>query len=237
MGYHGALDGQQRGHFMKHGRLIALISQKGGAGKTTLAMQLAAGLVERGHAVAVADLDPQESALRWSEACPEGMPFPAPVERLSGGDAEFDESLAALGRRRDFVVLDCPPSIEHPHVLAALDRVDLALVPVVPSPPDLWSARAVERLILLKMAERKRLRGALVPNRVQRTALSASVLEVMREFSLPVLAATLAQRNAYAQSAVAGGSVFRLGRAAEAAQLEVDRLAAAVTEMLKGAPD
>lgn len=49
--------------------LIALISQKGGSGKTTVAMQLAAGLALEGYRVALADLDPQESASRWCRWC------------------------------------------------------------------------------------------------------------------------------------------------------------------------
>src|SRR5690606_259938 len=96
---------------------------------------------------------------------------------------------------------------------------------------DLWSTRAVERLILLVQQRRRALRAALLPNRVQRTALAGDVLEVMREFSLPVMPVALAQRTAYAQSAVQGGSVFQLGRAAQAAREEMTRLAAAVIDM------
>lgn len=217
---------------MKRSKLVALISQKGGAGKTTVTMQLAAGLAERGFSVAIADLDPQESALRWSESASPEKPFPALVARI-GGDAEaLRVQVKALGHKCDFVLLDCPPSIEHPHSEGALDLADLALVPVVPSPPDLWSARAMERFILSRMNLRKGLTGALLPNRVQRTALSGSVLEVMRDFSLPVIGAALTQRNAYAQSAVLGGSVFQMGKSAQAAQEEVERLVSAVLGLL-----
>ena len=218
---------------MKGAQLIALISQKGGAGKTTLTMQLAAGLARAGHRVAIADLDPQESALRWSEAAALTQAFPAQVSAIGGDAKGIAASLKTLAQSAQFVLLDCPPSIEHAHTDAALELVDLALVPVVPSPPDLWSARAIERLILQRMAARKGLKGALLPNRVQRTALSSSVLEVMRDFTLPVLAAALTQRNAYAQSALAGGSVYALGRSAEAAQQEVDRLVTAVLGVLR----
>lgn len=217
---------------IRHCKLIALISQKGGAGKTTVTMQLAAGLAARGHVVGVVDLDPQESALRWAESALPDKPFPATVVPMTGDVDALREALNDFVRKRDFVLFDCPPSIEHPHALAALQLADLAVVPVVPSPPDLWSARAVERLILQQMDRNRALKGVLLPNRVQRTALSGTVLEVMRDFTLPVLDTPLYQRNAYAQSAVTGSSVFQLGRAAEAAQQEVDRLAAAVTELL-----
>ena len=66
------------------------------------------------------------------------------------------------------------------------------------------------------------LRGALLPNRVMRTALAGDVLDVLQDFELPVLDVALSQRSAYALSAVRGTSVFGLGRAAAAAQEEVD---------------
>ncbi|MBW7862504.1 MAG: AAA family ATPase [Rhodocyclaceae bacterium] len=216
-------------------RVIALISQKGGAGKTTVAMQLAAGLVARGHTVAIADLDPQESAVRWAESASAEAPFPARVRALQGEGAALAKEVRKLARLASIVLLDCPPSIEHPHARAALDLADLALVPVVPSPPDLWSARAVERLILQTIAVRPQLRGAMLVNRAQRTALSGSVIEVLREFELPVLRAGFSQRNAFAQSAVIGGSVLDLGKAAESAQIELMRVVDAVlAEMEKG---
>ena len=77
------------------------------------------------------------------------------------------------------------------------------------------------------------LRGALVPNRVMRTALAGDVLDVLHDFSLPVLDAALSQRSAYALSAVRGTSVFGLGRAAVAAQEEVGQLVAAVLKLIE----
>lgn len=210
-------------------RIIALSSQKGGSGKTTVVMQLAAGLALRDIRVAVVDLDPQESASRWCESAPDGAPFPAEVLRLQGTTTDLKRMLRPLKARADVVLLDCPPAIEHPHTTSALDCADLAIVPVVPSPTDLWSTRAIERLIL----DRRKLAGVLLPNRVTRTALADDVLVVMRDFELPILDAALFQRSAYAQSAVRGGSVFSLGRSALAAQQEVEQLVSAVLKHFK----
>lgn len=82
------------------------------------------------------------------------------------------------------------------------------------------------------MEKRRGLRGGLLPNRVMRTSLAADVLDVMRDFSLPVLGAALSQRSAFAQSAVLGASVYDLGRVAAAAQEEVDQLISAVLDQL-----
>lgn len=209
-------------------RIIALLSQKGGSGKTTVTMQLAAGLALAGYRVAVADLDPQESASRWADSAAGEAPFPAEVMQLRGSADDMRQALRAASNRADFVVFDCPPSIDHPHTASALELCDLALVPVVPSPTDLWATRGMEKLILNRMAADASLRAALLPNRVMRTALAGDVLEVLRDFSLPVLDAALTQRSAYAQSAVQGASVYELGRAAQTAQEEVDRLVSAV---------
>lgn len=212
--------------------IVALVSQKGGSGKTTVTMQLAAGLAARGYRVAVCDLDPQESALRWAESAPADNQFPGRVLGLGGSVEEMARKLRSVAQHVDFILLDCPPSIEHPHTAAALDLCDLAVVPVVPSPTDLWSTRAIEKLILQRMERRRGLLGVLLPNRVMRTSLAADVLNVMRDFSLPVLGATLSQRSAFAQSAVLGASVYELGRAAAAAQEEVDQFVSAVLEQL-----
>lgn len=217
---------------MNGSKIIALVSQKGGSGKTTVTMQLAAGLTLRGYRVAIGDLDPQESASRWAESAPQEAPFPLQLLRLSGNADEMARALRPVERHVDFVLLDCPPSIEHPNTASALDLCDLALVPVVPNPTDLWSTRAIEKLILHRMDARRSLLGALLPNRVMRTSLATDVLEVMRDFSLPVLGAALSQRSAFAQSAVLGASVYELGRAAAAAQEEVERLVSAVLEQL-----
>lgn len=217
---------------MSASTLIALISQKGGSGKTTVAMQLAAGLSLAGYRVALADLDPQESASRWAESAAPDTPFPAPVVRLNGTAKQMAAALAPLSKRVDVVILDCPPSMEHPHTHSALALCDVALVPVVPSPTDLWATRAIERLIVDQQEQRPQLKGALLPNRVMRTTLAADVLEVLADFALPVLDAALSQRSAYALSAVHGTSVFGLGRTAAAAQQEVDRLITAILTMI-----
>lgn len=210
-------------------KVVTVLSQKGGAGKSTLTMQLAGGLARHGKRVAIIDLDPQQTALRWASAA-QAVAFPASVTRLEGPADGLHSVIRAAGRSADVILLDCPPSIEHAATLASLQEADVALVPVVPSPTDLWSTKGVERLILQVQAGRKGLKAALVPNRVVRTNLAWDVLEVMRDFTLPVLAAALSQRNAFAQSAVVGGTVYQLGRAGTAAAREVDKL---VVEVLK----
>ncbi|MBE2259357.1 MAG: AAA family ATPase [Candidatus Accumulibacter sp.] len=213
------------------GRVIAVVSQKGGAGKTTVAVQLAGGFHERRASVMLVDLDPQESAYRWAESAPLlDSDLQLDVRKMSG--LELIKHVGELQKEVDYVVLDTPPSIYHPSTLAALAVAHLAVIPAVPSPTDLWSTLAVERLILNRMEQSHRLHGCILPNRVQNTALATDVLELLHEFTLPILDAMLCQRNAYPQSAVIGGSVFQLASGADAAQGEVRKLIAAVLKQL-----
>ena len=213
------------------GRVVAVVSQKGGAGKTTVAMQLGGGFHAIGASVLLVDLDPQESAFRWAESAPLlDSSLQLDVRKMSG--LELIKRVGELQEEASYIILDTPPSIYHPSTLAALAVAHLALVPAVPSPTDLWSTLAVERLILNRMEQSHRLHGCILPNRVQNTALATDVLELLHEFTLPILDAMLCQRNAYAQSAVVGASVFQLKSGAEAAQQEVRKLVAAVLKQL-----
>ncbi len=213
------------------GRVIAVVSQKGGAGKTTVAMQLGGGFQAIGASVLLVDLDPQESAFRWAESAPLlDSDLQLDVRKMTG--LELIKHIGKLQKEADYVVLDTPPSIYHPSTLAALAVAHLAVIPAVPSPTDLWSTLAVERLVLNRMEQSHRLHGCILPNRVQNTALANDVLELLHEFTLPILDVVLCQRNAYAQSAVIGASVFQLSSAADAAQQEVRKLIAAVLKQL-----
>ena len=103
-------------------RIIALVNQKGGPGKTTLAMHLAGELARRGARVMVADADPQATATRWAAAAPEDLPFPAAVAGLAATDGRIHRELRKFIDVFDFVVVDCPPSADSPVSQRALSN-------------------------------------------------------------------------------------------------------------------
>lgn len=195
-----------RGHEMVT-HVTAVINQKGGAGKTTLAMNLAAGLAKRGNTVVV-DLDPQGSSVQW--ASQGSVPFPAAVKQIQG---KWDaQSLRHSFRAFSHVVLDCPPSIDSHASLQALRACDVALIPVLPSPVDLWASLRLPQEIEEARRDRPQLKAFLVLNQVEpHSAFSGAMTDALAEFGMPVLTSTVRRRAAFRNAALDGVSVYQMG--------------------------
>ena len=131
--------------------VIAVINQKGGTGKTTLSLNLAAGLAQRGP-TAVIDADPQRSISQWI-AMGDGehaLPIATPI-----GDSPA-ATIAALKKSHRYVVVDCPPTVQGAVIDAVMAAADRVLIPVLPSPLDLWAS--VEMVALVSKARQKKIR-------------------------------------------------------------------------------
>lgn len=139
-------------------RIVAVANQKGGVGKTTVAMQLGAALSRR-HRVLVVDVDRQRSTVWWAENMRDRLPF----------DFAGDQNPKVLGRLRelgveyDFVVVDTPGSLEDTPVLeTVLDAADTVVIPLIPEPLAVEpTMRTINRLI-----EPRALRHAVLLNRI-----------------------------------------------------------------------
>jgi chromosome partitioning protein len=177
---------------------IAVAQQKGGAGKTLLAASLAAAWAATAR-VALLDIDPQRSLARW-HALRGGRTPAVALAEVAGWRtaAELDR----LRRAYDVVLIDTPPQIASDARLA-VRGADLVLVPMQPSPPDLWAA---EGTLHLAAEERRPVRIML--NRAPAAGrLRARVEAELARLGHPVLAATLGNRAGFAHAFAAGMGV------------------------------
>jgi len=188
-------------------RVIAVINQKGGTGKTTLALNLAAGLARRA-ATAIADADPQRSISQWVAMGGDGDTLPR-VTQVGDSAAAV---ISHLKKNHRYVVVDCPPAVQGAAIEEIMASADWVLIPVLPSPLDLWAS--VEMAALVNEAQKKNraLQAWLVLNQVEtRNALSRVMQQAVAEFDVPLLQASIQRRAAYRSAAVEGVSVYALG--------------------------
>jgi chromosome partitioning protein len=158
----------------------------------------------------------------WSQCGSESRRYPLEVLPVSGGLRETLDS-ARFGHR--FVVIDCPPATNAESSGLAIDSADVVLVPVLPSPMDLWASSGIEEMITRARARNQSLRAYLVLNQVEmRNAMSRDIEVVLREFSVPALRSGLTRRAIYRTAALEGCSVYELGLNGRHATTEIENI-------------
>jgi len=206
--------------------IIAIVGNKGGTGKTTLALNLAAALAERGDSVVIVDADPQQSAYQWRLTGSVDNGLPDVVAAAAG----LPKTVQALRDTGSHVVIDCPPSIKAPQAEQALRLADHALVPVQPSPMDLWATAHIAKVIERLRSENPGLRALIVMSQLEpRTTLSKLMPQAAAELELPVAAAGIRRRSIHRHCALEGRSVFQAGKRGADAAAEIHQL---LTELL-----
>lgn len=208
-------------------RRLVLLSRKGGTGKTTLSVNLAVAAMASGMRVAMADLDPQSSACRWSDV--RANPEPS-IKAVNGGTLfPFANNIERLGA--DLLIVDTPAG-DTAASQAAIGIADLCVLITRPSYFDLealaWAAEAVKArgkpgLIVLNQAPSRR--GGIEPPIIHRSA------EAARKLGLPLATVGLRARVAFQDSLWRGEGVLEFDPRSAAAE-EVRRLWAEVSALL-----
>lgn len=205
--------------------VIAMIGNKGGTGKTTLSVNIAACLAREARVVLI-DADPQKSALQWAEI------------RKDESDLEVIDGtlnlVGLIGRKSgkyDYVFIDCPPSIHSMQSQEALSLCDKTLIPVQPSPYDLWATVHIEREIDHAREKNPGLSPLLIMNQLEpRTRLSRYVYQGLSEIELPAASTAIYRRVAYRSSVLEGKSVHEMGSRGKVACQEICEL---INEVVK----
>lgn len=209
-------------------KTIAVVSQAGGVGKTTLSGTLAVGLLDKGRRVVAIDADPRRALSTWTRFG-DGSGKLADVVAESGGVKALQGLVK--GAKADRLVIDAPPGFGDAALAAAL-LADLVLIPCGPSPLDLVAA--VEASELAEEARKQR-RGrgpavALVPWKTTRSRLSTDLAENLR--GIGKVLPEVRNRAAFPKAQLAGRTVLETERTSAAAE-EARKLVAAVERMVR----
>lgn len=180
--------------------IIALCGQKGGSGKSTIAILIAAELAARGQRVLLVDADPQGTARTWGESA--GKDGPTVIAMAAGFHRA--EQLPRLAMGYEHVVIDTAPRLGDVQ-RSALVVSDVALLPCGPSAPDAWALAESIRLVEEALIHRPRLVTGIVVNRKRTgTAAARTARAAFEATGFHVLAAELALRQPFAEAIAAG---------------------------------
>lgn len=184
-------------------KVIAILNQKGGVGKTTLSINLARALQKAEFKVVLCDGDPQGSARDWNDAN-SGELIP-----VVGMDRKSLPSDIKNLKGYDIAIIDGAPQTKD-LTIAAIKAADLVLIPVQPSPFDIWATNDLIELI----KDRQELTGGqpkaafIVSRQIQNTGVGNEVRSVLAEAGIKVFEAGTCQRIAYSESATSGNTIF-----------------------------
>ncbi|WP_142416978.1 ParA family partition ATPase [Bartonella massiliensis] len=206
--------------------IIGFLNQKGGVGKTTLSVNLAASFARTGARVLLIDVDPQGSALDWAAARED-----APLFSVIGlPRATVHKEIAQIGHSYDHIIIDGPPRVTD-LARSALMASDLVLIPVLPSPYDIWAADGIVKLIDEARVYKENLKSAFVINRkIVNTAIGRDVNEALGIYHVPVLSSSVAQRVIFAEAAAQGKAVYEVDKQGPATA-EIEAVAAEIKEL------
>ncbi|MBP2549837.1 chromosome partitioning protein [Neorhizobium galegae] len=189
---------------------ITFANTKGGAGKTTVALILAAELAERGHRVAILDTDPQQWITRWQGLDAASAKFTV-VSHITEGTIE--EDVKALSKKMDYVIVDVAGGMS-PLLAKAIGLSDRVMIPVQGCAMDaVGGAQVLEILQQLAIQCDIRIPHSVVLTRINSiitTRALTAVKAILAEKQVHMLETALIERAAYRDMFVTGGTLHTM---------------------------
>ena len=194
-------------------KIIAVTNQKGGVGKTTIATHLASMIQNQGNSVILIDSDPQGSARDWSAVNENN-----PVTVIGIDRPTIHRDIKSLPGK-DFVVIDGAPQADD-LAISAIKASDLILIPVQPSPYDIWATSALIDLVKqrIEMTDGKLKAAFIVSRAITGTKIGNEIYAALEGYELPILKTRVTQRVSYPNSATLGKTVFDIEPNGEASK-------------------
>ncbi|PZP56204.1 MAG: cobyrinic acid a,c-diamide synthase [Micavibrio aeruginosavorus] len=209
------------------GKIITIAQHKGGAGKTTLSTQIAAALSCSGTNILLLDLDPQGSSTEWFKAREQTLGDKNKIHHAKLQGWRLMKDLAAYRDQYDYVIIDTPPHAESESSIS-IRMADLVLIPVQPSPLDIWACAPTLKLVL---ADKKSL--LIVLNRVpSKSKLNVMIMDKLEGMGIPVSHQALGNRVSFAASIMMGLGVVEYEPRSTAA----DEIRGLINEIQKQKP-
>lgn len=208
--------------------IVALLNQKGGAGKTTISTNLARALQQENSKVLLVDSDPQGSARDWHAASAD-----SPLTVVGLDRRTLDKDIKGICQGYDWVLIDGAPQLEEMAV-AAIKCADIVLIPVQPSPYDVWASEDLVDVIKARqeVTNGKPKAAFVISRQITNTNLGKEVRDALNNYGLPIFTNGTFQRIVYAKTAAKGITVLDAEPSSEASN-EIKKIAAELKEFAK----
>jgi chromosome partitioning protein len=180
------------------------------------------------YPVVILDADPQQSAAQWYEIAE----HKAAVE-VFNASGNLKQTIKEVENDFTYCLIDCPPSVQSSQMQLALRVANMAIIPVQPSPIDLWATVHVEKEVALAGKQNPALKTLLLINQLEsRTQLSRLMHRALAELSLPAAETSIKRRVVYKKSFLEGRTVHDMGRRGDEASDEIHQLIQEMEEYL-----